>query len=277
MVSESPEAIVAISDPSEVDKQHHNPGDRISAWIGNLFAWIFPILMVAICAQVVLRTLGRSEIGPGNQAWLDDFQWWLYGAAVLVGIAYAITTNSHVRVDIFYDNFSREKKSRIDAIALTWFMLPFVILCWDVTLDYAITSVIADEGSDSPNGLHNLWMLKLFMNFSFLLMAFATWSAYVRCLRRITCPHLWKQLLFAFPSTMFAVNLAIYYSIWWFLYLTRAEGVESREIGRSPIFGRVEVIAWDIKYTIILSLIATVLVIGIARLCARKNAVEAAN
>ncbi len=105
-----------------------------------------------------------------NQAWLDDFQWWLYGAAVLVGIAYAVTTNSHVSVDIFYDRFDARRKARVDVFALVWCLLPFAILCWDVTLGYAISSVVSDEGSDSPNGLHNLWILKTALNLSFLLL-----------------------------------------------------------------------------------------------------------
>jgi len=154
---------VAITDPGAVDQDQQNRGDRFIIHIGNFFAWLFPILMVVICTQVVLRTLGRSDIGPGNQAWMDDLQWWLYGAAVLVGIAYAVTTDSHIRVDILFENFSKEKKLRTSIFALAWLFLPFVILSWDVTLGYALASIRADEGSDSPNGLHNLWILKTFI------------------------------------------------------------------------------------------------------------------
>ena len=266
---QSVEEIEAITDPGQVGKDRHNKGDRLSIWISNIFAWIFPILMIAICTQVVLRTLGRSDIGPGNQAWLDDFQWWLYGAAVLVGIGYAVTTNSHVRVDIFYDNFPKRKKHRIEIIALGWLFIPFIILCWDVTLHYAIASVVADEGSDSPNGLHNLWILKLFMNIAFAMIGFAAWAAYVRNLSELTEPKLWRQLLYAFPSAMFLVNLACYYVIWWVIYLTSPEGTTTREVGRHAIFDEFEVGVWEIKYTIVITIVATILVIGAARLMDR--------
>ena len=268
---ESEDVIAAITDPGEVGKEHHNTGDRINIFISNIFAWIFPLLMVAICTQVVLRTLGRSDIGPGNQAWLDDFQWWLYGAAVLVGIGYAVTTNSHVRVDIFYDNFAQRKKRRIDVAALAWLFLPFIILCWDVTLHYAISSIVADEGSDSPNGLHNLWALKLFMNLSFVLIAFAAWSAYVRYLAELVEPTLWRKLLYAFPTTMYLVNLAIFYAAWWVIYLTSPEGTNARQVSRHAFFDEFEVGAWEIKYTIVATLVATILVIGAARLLDRGS------
>lgn len=248
----------AIYDPGEIGRAEHNRGDRIVVGVSNLFAWIFPILMIAICSQVVLRQMGN------NQAWLDDFQWWLYGTAVLVGVAYAVTTNSHVRVDILYDNYDRRKKARIDVFALVWCFLPFAILSWDVTLGYAISSVMADEGSDSPNGLHNLWILKLFLNVSFLFLVLAIVAAYIRRFAVLAEPRLGRLLLWAFPSTMFAVNLALYYAIYVYHWLTLPADENPRTIARKPIFEEFDLGPWEIKYTIVLTLVLTAAVIGLA-------------
>jgi len=261
------EEIIKLSDPGEVGRAEHNRGDRFIVQVSNVVAWLFPILMIAIVAQVILRSSGF------NQAWLDDLQWWLYGAAVLVGIGYAVTNNAHVRVDIFFDNYREEKKNRIEIFGLVWLFLPFIILCWDVTVHYAIASVAANEGSDSPNGLHNLWILKVFMNVSFVFIGIAIWSAYVRYLDKLTEPLLWKQLLYAFPSTMFLINLVVYYGIWWFLRLTTPSDVNNRQIGRHPIFDELEVGVEEIPYTIIITVIVTIIVIGLAYL--RDRAREA--
>lgn len=252
------EDIIKLSDPGEVGRAEHTRGDRFIVQVSNVMAWLFPILMIAIVAQVVLRGSGM------NQAWLDDLQWWLYGSAVLVGIGYAVTNNAHVRVDIFFDNYREDKKSRIEIFGLVWLFLPFIILCWDVTVHYAIASVAADEGSDSPNGLHNLWILKVFMNVAFVFIGVAIWAAYVRFLDKLTEPTLFKQLLFAFPSTMFLINLIVFYGIWWFLRLTTPAEVTDREIGRSAIFGQLEVGVEEIPYTIIITFILTWVVIGLA-------------
>lgn len=209
------EPIVAISDPGEVGRDRHTRGDRAVVAVSNLFAWLFPILMAVIVAQVLLRNFGRIGLGPGNQAWMDDLQWWLYGAAVLVGVAYAVTTDSHVRVDIFYDGFRPSRKRRWDVFGLAWLFLPFAILCWDVTLAYAIQSVAAGEGSSSPNGLHRLYLLKAFVNVAFAMIAVAAWFAYVRMLGRLTWPHWWKRLLFAFPAAWYAIQLAVFYAAAW--------------------------------------------------------------
>jgi TRAP-type mannitol/chloroaromatic compound transport system permease small subunit len=265
---DSADELVKLSDPGEVGREEHNRVDRMVVAISNIAAWLFPILMIAIVSQVFLRSAGM------NQAWLDDFQWWLYGMAVLVGIGYAVTTNSHVRVDILFDNFSREKQTKIEIFGLAWLFLPFIILAWDLTIPYAISSVVADEGSDSPNGLHNLWILKVFMNLSFVFIIVACWGAYVRFLSRLTKPVLWKQLFYAFPATMFGVNLTIYYAIWWALRLSTSGDVTNREIGRHWIFGEIAFGVQEIKYTIIITLVLTVIVIGIARLMDRGDKAE---
>ncbi|PRY20926.1 TRAP-type mannitol/chloroaromatic compound transport system permease small subunit [Aliiruegeria haliotis] len=266
-MSEPEDAVVALYDPGEIGRAEHNRGDRLVVGISNVVAWLFPILMVAICSQVVLRASGM------NQAWLDDLQWWLYGIAVLTGVAYAVTTNSHVRVDILFDNYKPDKQTRIEIFGLVWLFLPFVILCWDLTLHYAISSVAAGEGSDSPNGLHNLWILKILMNLAFILIAIATWSAYIRLLKRLTKPVRWKRLLYAFPSTMYAVNLCVFYALWWFTRLTTSpDEVKDRAITKQPVFGEVEIGTQEIEYTVIISLVLTILMIGIARLRDRGEA-----
>ena len=258
------EPLVAISDPGEVGRAMHTRGDRFVVGVGNVFAWLFPLLMVVIVAQVVLRNGGRAGIGPGNQAWMDDLQWWLYGAAVLVGVAYAVTTNSHVRVDIFYDGFREARKRRWDIFGLAWLFLPFVILCWDITLTYALQSVASDEGSSSPNGLHNLWILKVFVNVAFLLAVAATWFAYVRMLGRLTWPHWWKRLLFALPSVWFAVQLAVWYGgAGAILLLTEAETM--RDATRTALYDEVELLpGQEAKITVLIALAATLALIALA-------------
>ncbi|WP_371154478.1 TRAP transporter small permease subunit [Jannaschia sp. 2305UL9-9] len=257
--------LVAISDPGEVGKEMHNRGDRAIIQISNVFAWLFPILMIAICSQVILRGLGN------NQAWLDDLQWWLYGAAVLVGVGYAVTTNSHVRVDIFYDNYPAPKQRKIDIFALVWLFMPFVILCWDVTLTYALASIAAREGSDSPNGLHNLYLLKTFMNVSFLFIAAATWFAYVRMLSQITRPLWWRKLLYAFPSIAFIVNLAIYYAALGIVLLTSEAGTTARQASRHWFFDTFDIGPEEMKITVAAALFATVIIIAIAYVLRDKS------
>ena len=55
---------VAISDPGNRRREEHFFIDRLVVGVANVVAWIFPLLMIAIVAQVVMRKMGH------NQAWL---------------------------------------------------------------------------------------------------------------------------------------------------------------------------------------------------------------
>lgn len=251
------DATIAVSDTDDAARPPYGDGDRFVIAVSHLFAWLFPVLMCAICAQVFLRGLGA------NQAWLDDLQWWLYGAVVLVGIAYAVTTDSHVRVDIFYDGFAETKRRRIDIFALAWLFLPFLILAWDTTLPYALRSIIADEGSDSPNGLHNLWLLKSFVNIVFVFTAIATWCAYVRALSTIMRPSWWCRLAFAFPALAYACNLAIHYAALGLIKLA-TEAATAREASRHPFLGELELGAWAVSWATLAGLMLASLLVMMA-------------
>lgn len=131
-----------------------------------------------------------------------------------------MTTNSHVRVDIFYDNFPESRKRRIDCFALGWLFLPFTLITWDVTFHYAVTSVVAWEGSSSPNGLHNLWILKVLMNVSFIVIGWAAAARLIRLLNEQGEDTGWARFVWMFPSVSIAVNLALFYTMWWLTRIT---------------------------------------------------------
>lgn len=260
-----PDALTQLYDPGEVGRAEHNRGDRFVVGVSNAVAWLFPLLMLAITAQVILRQAGH------NQAWLDDLQWWLYGIACLTGIAYAVTTGSHVRVDIFYDNFPKAKQDRLNIFALGWLFLPFIILTSDFTFHYAVSSVVAREGSDSPNGLHNLWILKVLMFLAFVFIGVSIVAALLRHLARLTTVRLWKVLVAMLPATWFLINLALYYALWWGVRLTSGPDVSDRQVTRHPAFGAVELGQQEILYTVIASGVLTAVLILATRAMARKE------
>ncbi|HAD28494.1 MAG TPA: TRAP transporter permease DctQ [Rhodobacteraceae bacterium] len=218
----------AITDPGEKNRAQHLWGDRLMIGIGNVVAWIFPVLMLGIVIQVVIRKMGF------NQAWLDDAQWWMYGFAMLTGFGYAITTNSHVRVDIFHQHFSAQKAARIEVFALGWLLMPFLVLMIDIMCHYSWSSWVAGEGSDSPNGLHKLYLLKLSLPVLFLAAAIATWSALFRNLGILTRASVWKMVFAAFPASWFIAERAIYYVLWWLIHLTKPD-IIPRKISREPL------------------------------------------
>ena len=223
------EQVLAITDPGEVDRDQHGPIDRLVINVGNIVAWAFPLLMVAIVAQVFLRGSGV------NQAWLDDAQWWIYGFAMLTAFGYAITTSSHVRVDILHQNYSPERTARIEVFAIGWLLIPFLALMTDVMLHYAYSSVIAGEGSSSPNGLHKVYLLTVTLPILFILAILASWAVFNRNLAVFTVVSLSKTILWALPSAIFIMWRLVHYAAYWVIYLTNSE-INPRRITTEPFF-----------------------------------------
>lgn len=244
--------VMAITDPGEKNRENHLWGDRLMINVGNIVAWIFPILMVAIVTQVFIRKAGF------NQAWLDDAQWWMYGFAMLTGFGYAITTESHVRVDILHQNYSIPRKARIEIFAHGWLLLPFMALMTDILFHYAVTSINAREGSDSPNGLHMLYLLKSSLPILFTLAIIASWSAMSRHLKILGTNGLAAKIIAAFPFIWFVSERTIFYVLWWYIRLTNAE-IQTRRIIKEPL----------VEHTILMGLGLTLILLLVAVLRGR--------
>lgn len=221
-------APVVISDPSELNRENHNWADRLMLNVGNTVAWILPTLMLAIVAQVFMRKAGF------NQAWLDDGQWWMYGFAMLTAFGYAITTESHVRVDILHQNFSPTKKAKIEIFALGWLLLPFIAIMTDILIQYSLASFVAKEGSDSPNGLHRLYLLKMTLPVLFGLAGLAAWAAMKRNFEKISTPHFWKLMLCALPFCIFVFERLVHNVLYWYIRLTNPD-IKPRRISKEPL------------------------------------------
>lgn len=245
--------VMSISDPGEKNRENHTWGDRLTVNVSNVIAWVLPLLMVAIVAQVIMRKAGF------NQAWLDDAQWWMYGFAMLAGFAYAITTESHVRVDILHQNYSPVRKARIEVFAHGWLLLPFMALMTVMLFHYALVSIKVGEGSDSPNGLHMLYLLKTSLPILFSLAIIASWSAMSRHLRTIGTPSLFAKLIGAFPFVWFVAERTIFYVLYWLIRVTNPD-LNPRRIIRDPL----------VEYTIYMGLALTLILLLVAYLLKRS-------
>ncbi|MCF6304140.1 MAG: TRAP transporter small permease subunit [Rhodobacteraceae bacterium] len=250
--------VVVISDPGDRNRENHLLGDRVVIAVGNIAAWLFPVLMIAIVSQIFLRKAGV------NQAWLDDAQWWIYGSALLTGFGYAITTDSHVRVDILHEHYSVRKKAKIEVFGLGWLLLPFLIMMTDFLLHYSYASFIAREGSDSANGLHRLYLLKMLMPILFGVAILAAITALKRNVMMLVEPKMWHLIIAAFPSAWFFAERAVYYMLWWFVRFTNPE-IKPRRIGREAL----------LDDTMWYGLAVIILIFAISFVMARRNTAKA--
>ncbi|GAA6162050.1 hypothetical protein NBRC116589_42240 [Ruegeria sp. HU-ET01832] len=136
--------------------------------VGHVVMWANVLLMAAIFTQVSLRYLFSQ-----NYPKLDEIQWHFYGIVTMIGISYALITDSHVRVDVLHMQLSRRAQRVIEVIGILTLLTPFIYLMIDQGYDYFYESFRVNERSDSPTGLPARWAFKAVIPISFVLLALA--------------------------------------------------------------------------------------------------------
>ncbi len=110
--------------------------ERLSGWIDKLnqqtgrLANLMILLSCLISASNALIRYGFDW----SDNWPLELQWYLFGAAVMLGASYTFQKNEHVRVDLIYGHVSERAQLWIDVFGIIFFLLPsctlFAWLSW---------------------------------------------------------------------------------------------------------------------------------------------------
>ncbi|WP_299348358.1 TRAP transporter large permease subunit [uncultured Maritalea sp.] len=165
-------AYVDISEHPEMDNQPVAVGiDRFVKTVGSIVMWANVLLVGAIVTQVLFRYLLNQSFPK-----LDEIQWHFYGLVTMIGISYAMVTDSHVRVDLLYMQLNKRAQRIIEVVGILALLAPFIYLMIDQGFDYFYESFRVNERSSSPIGLPARWAFKAVIPISFVLLAFAAVS-----------------------------------------------------------------------------------------------------
>ena len=112
---------------------------------------------------------------------LQDLQWHLHGALLLMTFGFGYMLNSHVRVDIFRESFSRRGQVWIETFGLTVLAIPFMMVMIGFSYDFVAASWSQGEGSESMVGLGQRWFIKSFLIWGFVIALLAALATLMRC------------------------------------------------------------------------------------------------
>ena len=100
--------------------------DQISTWVGKAFAWLIVALMLLVCAEVFKRYALNAPT-----AWIFDANNMLYGTLFMMGGAYTLAHDGHVRGDFFYGSLKPRTQASLDLVLYFIFFLPGIAaLTW---------------------------------------------------------------------------------------------------------------------------------------------------
>jgi len=127
----------------------------INEWVGKTASWLTLFLVLLVCIDV-----GRRYILNSASVWGMELEWHLFAAIFLLGAGYAFKHDRHVRVDLFYSNFSERDKALTNLIGGIIFLIPWCILIVVVSYNYAFGAFIDMEESPDPDGLPFRFIIK---------------------------------------------------------------------------------------------------------------------
>ena len=149
--------------------------DTLTEYVGRLTA----VVLVVLTLLIIYDALSRYLFHSGSIA-LQELEWHLFDAVILLGISYALKEGAHVRVDIFYADYAPKTKAIIDIISQLFFILPFSILIIYVGFDFVMQSYVQQEGSSNPGGLPYRFIIKGVLLLSFVLLILQSISELVK-------------------------------------------------------------------------------------------------
>jgi TRAP-type mannitol/chloroaromatic compound transport system permease small subunit len=139
--------------------------DVVNGVAGRIAVW----LVLIACLISALTAFARYTFNIGSNAWLE-IQWYLFAAMVMLGAAYTLKMNEHVRVDVLYGSLSPRNKARLDLAGLIVFLMPAMLLLAWLSWPFFSSSLVTGEMSSNPGGLIR-WPAKLMLPLGFFLVA----------------------------------------------------------------------------------------------------------
>ena len=122
--------------------------DKISIATGHAAAWLTLIMVLVTFLIVVLRYAFDTGF-----IWLQESLTWMHAAVFMLGAAYTLQEDGHVRVDIFYREMSERHKAWVDLIGVLVFLFPLCIFFIYESYDYVIAAWKIREESRNSGGL----------------------------------------------------------------------------------------------------------------------------
>lgn len=129
--------------------------DALNEWIGRTISWLTLAMVLVTFVIVVLRY-------AFNLGWvaMQESVLYMYALVFMLGSAYTLKHDGHVRVDIFYQRCSAKTKAWIDFFGTLLLLLPVVGFIFLSSWEYAADSWEIKESSRNSGGLPGIYLLK---------------------------------------------------------------------------------------------------------------------
>ena len=129
--------------------------DRFAEATGRIIAWLTLGMVLITFTVVIMRYLFQT----GSLA-LQESVTYLHASVFMLGTAYTLKHDAHVRVDIAYQKFTARTRAWIDLLGTLLLLFPVCLFIFFSSLEYVVASWSLLEGSREADGLDGVFLLK---------------------------------------------------------------------------------------------------------------------
>ena len=129
--------------------------DRFTERMGSGLSWLGLFMMLVTVLVVFLRY--GFDIG-----WISmqETVLYLHATIFMLGMAYTLKHDGHVRVDVFYRNFSERGQAWVNMLGFVFLLLPICGFIGWISFEYVEASWALRETSAEAGGLPGVYLLK---------------------------------------------------------------------------------------------------------------------
>ena len=151
--------------------------DRISMWFGKAFAWSIMVMSLGVGYEVFVRyVLGAPT------TWAFDLSYLMYGSLFMMGGAYTLSRDAHVRGDFLFRLWRPRTQATVELVLYFIFFFPGIIALIAAGWKYASRSLRYMEVSVYSPANIPIFQLKLIIVAAGLLMLIQGIARVCRCI-----------------------------------------------------------------------------------------------
>ena len=128
---------------------------KLSAWIdtlntkvGKLTTWLILITTFISAGNAIVRKMFDTSSNA-----LLEVQWYIFAGVFLLGAAYGLLQNSHVRIDFISSRLSARTRNWIDVVGIVVALIPFCMLSIYLSWPLFVQAYQSGEMSQNAGGL----------------------------------------------------------------------------------------------------------------------------
>jgi TRAP-type mannitol/chloroaromatic compound transport system permease small subunit len=153
--------------------------DGMNDRLGVVIRWLALFMVLVGAISAVVRYFARSLQWTLNLTPVTEMQWYLFSVIFLLGAAYGLNHDVHVRVDVMYERRSKKVQAIIDMVGTLVMLIPFSVLMLYVSYPAVASSWSIREMSPDPGGLPR-YPIKALILVSFVLLLLQAFSQLVK-------------------------------------------------------------------------------------------------